>query len=712
MAQVEKKKTLFSKGAPSYSVKTVDVEKRVPPPPGGQPVRTQTSIKTPVRGQTLSGTGRFDPTNLPSRPIPRTYQEIITRGRNLYVSKLNEYPYIRRRNDILQLGDSRDRSEKYPPESLLHMTGGTGYAGAKFDDGFIRGGIVLSTARAAEDVIRVGNFMKSRKGVMWILREAGLQMTNPRPETRFYNPATTLLQVASTHLGVHLPRHGLNPFNEGQGTGILDFGYNTYSTVKDYAYGNETGTGGKRYGVIPLVAVPRFPNTQPKIMDLTDELIANRNPVLRAPTSLAGLLGLVTNNTPFSVGKYSPPRDKAAGGPTISTLSYLAATNSPYGGFSLFSDVGMHRAVNTQVDSEGLSISKYPRDEASNNLLTGASRIASQLQNTLNRNLPGTIAQIVGGIATQTLGGPVSSLLSMRARSNTSTIPGVSTDILKTYKTLMYGELAVEKSKYMSSEKSHIYGPSWVVESDGTIKSGPPKSLGRAIKLSKSDHSLMNVMGDLGSYGNSRSDVLNTLPPNIDKNRKGAGLSAEELGTMKDLAPFIFYDIATDTALVFRATFAAISDTFNPTWNEYNYVGNPQTYYTYMKTTRDFAFTFRIATLSESELKWNWMKLNRFVGMVYPTYSFNKRMIGPFIRLTVGDMLSAVPGFISALTVTIDDNTPWEINLFANDAHLSKLPHVIDCAVTFRVVGDEPLESTKTKFYNRNKMYSEWKFDG
>jgi len=169
------------------------------------------------------------------------------------------------------------------------------------------------------------------------------------------------------------------------------------------------------------------------------------------------------------------------------------------------------------------------------------------------------------------------------------------------------------------------------------------------------------------------------------------------------MIPLIFYDIKNQLSLVFRAVLTGITDTLNPQWNEYNYIGNPQTYYMYKRTTRDFGFSFRIYADTKQELHWNWMKLNRFIGMTYPSYNTENRMVGPFLRLTLGDILSRSPGFISALTITIDDNTPWELNLTAED-FLARVPHVVECAVTYKVIGDYQLDANRTPFVVQNKI--------
>jgi hypothetical protein len=675
---LEQRKTIFNNGVPKYTAPRLEeYSTKLSKEFGGQPTPSVLTTKATTLGTTAKSTGIFDPRNIPPKPIPKTYQEIVQIGQNELVQRLNTYNYNERRNDILQLGDSRGRGQKYPPEILLHTTGGPGYPGKDVDDMFVRGGIVQSTAIALEDVARITNFFASPKGFLWIVREQGLQMTNPRPETRFFSPANILLNTTLQHLGAHLTRHGINPFSEGGGTSALDFGYNTYSTVKDYEYGDK---GGKTYTAVPFVGIPR---TQPKLLDMVSELQLGKKGVNLTsinPIDILGMFGFPGTN----VAGYISPKDKPAGGPEISTISYLAAANAPYGGFSLFGG-GMHRSANTQLDTDGLGIYKYPRSGDS-----GASMLLGQAMQLIN-NPVGALTGVASSLLDSVVGsalGDVASALSLPVPGGSS-MPSPSLEVLKTYKTLAYGELGLSTKLYVSTERDTLEGPSQNYKVYAKISSLKRKASKRTSMLTSRGFS------DPGSSAAGVFDMTNSQAP-IKGEVKGGD-------NPYDLVPLIFYDIAKDTSIVFRAVLSGITDTFSPEWNEYNYVGNPQTYYTYKRTTRDFGFTFKVYTDTERELRWNWMKLNRFVGMVYPSFTSSQRMIGPLVRLTLGDILWRMPGYISALTMTVDDNTPWEINLF-KDEKLARVPHVIECAVTYRVIGDEPLDGRTTKFYMQNKM--------
>ena len=96
----------------------------------------------------------------------------------------------------------------------------------KFDDGLIRGGAVGALNAAAVDTLRIGKFFKDLpKGPLFLIKQVGLQLSNPRLETkkgggtlgsigptRLYNLGiNTLAQVSLNAFGGHLMRHGLLP---------------------------------------------------------------------------------------------------------------------------------------------------------------------------------------------------------------------------------------------------------------------------------------------------------------------------------------------------------------------------------------------------------------------------------------------------------------------------------------------------------------------
>jgi hypothetical protein len=101
--------------------------------------------------------------------------------------------------------------------------------GIKFDDGLIRGGTVNAAIAGATDTLRIAKFLKDPpKGPLFIVKQIGLQLSNPRLEvrnnplvsatagllqpTRLYNLGlNTLAQIPVNAFGIHFDRHGLLP---------------------------------------------------------------------------------------------------------------------------------------------------------------------------------------------------------------------------------------------------------------------------------------------------------------------------------------------------------------------------------------------------------------------------------------------------------------------------------------------------------------------
>lgn len=144
-----------------------------------------------------------------------------------------------------------------------------------FDDGLIRGGVVNAGLASLRDTARVGNFLKSPKGLVWIAKQVGLQLSNPKLEqpedfrtlsnnnTRLYNLGlNTLAQVPLNAFGGHIIRHGILPvggvgFLEGSSlTNIKGYNYEKITTDNNILQGEKSGfyqgySSGDYYGKNP-----------------------------------------------------------------------------------------------------------------------------------------------------------------------------------------------------------------------------------------------------------------------------------------------------------------------------------------------------------------------------------------------------------------------------------------------------------------------------
>jgi hypothetical protein len=189
-----------------------------------------------------------------------------------------------------------------------------------------------------------------------------------------------------------------------------------------------------------------------------------------------------------------------------------------------------------------------------------------------------------------------------------------------------------------------------------------------------------------GSY----KDKMNNLYPFAFKN-DSAPWELDKDNT-QDIIKFVFEAISNDdtsysTALFFRAfLIGGITDNNSAQLNSFKYMGRGENFYTYQGFERSIGFSFRIAAGSKDELRPLYNKLNNLMSQVYPDYSSKQGIMrAPVVRVTIGDYLYRVPGFIENVNVTIDNNTPWEINL---DNDSAQLPQVVDVAISFRPIMD------------------------
>lgn len=170
--------------------------------------------------------------------------------------------------------------------------------------------------------------------------------------------------------------------------------------------------------------------------------------------------------------------------------------------------------------------------------------------------------------------------------------------------------------------------------------------------------------------------------------------------SVDDLIKFVFEALSNEqsnqaTAIFFRAFLNdSITDTNTSELNAFKYMGRGENFYTYQGFNRSISFSFRVAAMSEVELIPMYNRINELMGQVYPDYSDKGGVMrAPVVRLTIGDYLHRVPGFIENITATIDGTTPWEININKKeykglDSDIAQLPHVVDISVTFRPILD------------------------
>jgi len=234
-------------------------------------------------------------------------------------------------------------------------------------------------------------------------------------------------------------------------------------------------------------------------------------------------------------------------------------------------------------------------------------------------------------------------------------------------------------------------------------------------------------LGDPGqrankSYANYANGVINLSTgespypnynvPGIGSTTEGAGLDritslplyrSDSVTTARDAAnDLVKFRIAVidnnspnfKTFIHFRAFLDSMSDSYNAQWNNFQYLGRGEQFYTYGGFTRTISLSWTVAAQSKQELIPMYKKLNYLASTLAPDYSPNNNGAGGYMRgvlcqLTVGGYVYEQPGFITSLTYDVPAESPWEIAIGENfdteegattlqgDSSVKELPHII-----------------------------------
>lgn len=184
---------------------------------------------------------------------------------------------------------------------------------------------------------------------------------------------------------------------------------------------------------------------------------------------------------------------------------------------------------------------------------------------------------------------------------------------------------------------------------------------------------------------------------------------------LEEMIPFRFFHINENRWVIFRAYLTGIVENNTANWNEKRYIGRADPVYTYIGATRKLNFTFDVHPESAKELSPLWKKINAVTGMCWPSYVDIPRgtegdpagqyMLGPFVRLTIGDMYNQVPGIINGVTLTVDDVGTWETRRGVIDnIELAHLPKYVKINVDFTIIGKEIFDAN-ANFFDFNEGF-------
>jgi hypothetical protein len=568
-----------------------------------------------------------------------------------------------------------------------------------FDDGLIRGGVVTVADRIVADTVRIAKFMASPKGLLWIVKQVGLGLTNPKVEanggpltrqTRIHTGVASLLSVPGTALGLHFTRHGIPFANETASyENVIKFKQNPLSGNSNYSrlvsLKTEFATG--------KVASTTFEQAGDKVKILITKGLGS--PILSGlagPQSVYGIgttqIRRVVDTSTNAIANALRPK---------SNWEQLYFPSQQYA--SLISKSPAKSAI------EITNYKDAPFDDRGE--ITGASLTYEDRLNKKRVNLKN---KLVDTPFKDTQDKEID--ISTTATRNAAT-SAVSTGI-DNYATLAYGKLKKDKTKSYNDFRNEItanddtkkilgtgvnegatqdyytknnlegrYGFSKSAPVEGTTPLGEKSFKVKGTQFKRSgDRKILSTNG----YGGDKVTALDISSGTT----KLASDQVYESGVGEDLIKFFFEDGDQGyNVMPFRCTMTGFSDSFSPGWNRIDIMGRPDGAYLYSSFERAISFSFIAAATTRSEMIPMWRKLNYLASYTMPDFNAGGRPSGPFMRITIGDLFQRTPGFLTSLTYNIPDDATWDIaSDSADNPDAKQLPMVIEANVSFTIVSD------------------------
>jgi len=164
---------------------------------GVDPSQTQFEGVTPISGQFVLNQYGVDSQN--DGGLGTTYTDsVLKETYNKFNLKEDSYNSSIFKQPFILSGIQREKGE---PQTL-----GVG------SFSFIRGGAITSTTRAAIDVVRMGQFLLTPRGITWGLKQVGMQRSQKYGKK--FTPINLLASLGGQHLGLKFDRPGIQPLGD------------------------------------------------------------------------------------------------------------------------------------------------------------------------------------------------------------------------------------------------------------------------------------------------------------------------------------------------------------------------------------------------------------------------------------------------------------------------------------------------------------------
>ena len=569
--------------------------------------------------------------------------------------------------------------------------------GFPIDDGLVRGGIVTATDRSVIDAVRLGKWMVSVNGLLWGIKNVGLQASNPNVETitgkrltKTWTPINTIASSIGGFIGLRPKRHGITPFDPDVET------YGATQTAKKLTHIDDTslgvvGTGNRLVGL--------WNESFLTIGSTTSSIGFKGTPFLRlqspgGPNSLYGLIpnGKVPSrgdDTRFDIfdgftiqNQYNPQGTDPSTGKTASVnfgfpfdrdrtplAEEIKDSTDDYR--PPFSPEGPNKG-NDDTTANGKAGRIYNDEETYPTLETDREEISGiGLDKVYNSLKDGGELDETNEVHKK-YDNPFEKLKSTDGEShNIEKLE--SSELVKGYETVSYGKIP-----------TRVAGDTEVNDFRSLLDGDGKK---RADKAGYVDNSLQARFGftNPGKVGADRTDY-NTSHA-VDPIQSSDINSAEK----SDLVRLIFDKHGGGSRLQFRGAVNGITETFSPGWEGLKYNGRADSAFVYKTFERSLSFNFKVFPTSKAELKPLYKKLQRLSTMTMPNYGGVDGYEGILLDFTLGNLWINHLSFIDSLSYTFSDEVPWDIDAGASMG--------IDVSIGLKLLSNE-LPQYNSKVYD------------
>ena len=492
------------------------------------------------------------------------------------------------------------------------------------DDGYIRGGIFTADKASLIDKERIKKFLNDKpKGTLFIQRQSKLQFTNPRLEVKKYGTGNTgfgifngLIDLGATAFNI------VNELAPGP-TRLYNNGLNTLAQVGANAFGQHFN----RHGILPVqddntkyFAVVRHNNENGnnRLVSLKKKLIKVVEPPSKFLNSLNFVFGIA--NSIFGTRLNT----QALQAPELTIDSYAGGPGSVYGqGRTLIRryDITSNTYNNQQPTARG--VKNY----------TGTLGVTKKYFTDTTRNVTGILGAL-NNLAVSVASGAANGSfpqVNQTAVNYKGGLPAGSNGTSDSPTTRNYQSL-VDAIKTTSTQKGFTAQPVSIDKNSPTYQYYGKRRL---------------------FDSNSIAIYNNTL--NLDRHDP-------DLMTVVFQAINPFGDPSVGYHFKFPAYIKGFKDNFDATWNDYNYAGRSETYYTYSKFKRSVGFSLDIPCFNKTQLFERHRALGQLASTTAGAYNTNGLLGGVLLKVKVGGYLNNEYAILNSISYDIPDDSSWDLD--------------------------------------------------